>query len=108
MIYRGRRGSGRMVFGFTTICAISVYQHHSCEFEPRLWRSVHSIQHYVIKLRQVGGFLDPDTPVSSTNKADRHNITEILLKVALKTINQTIIIIQTSILLLMTNLSNDS
>jgi hypothetical protein len=85
MIYRGRRG--RMVFGFTTICAISVYQHHSCEFEPRLWRSVHSIQHYVIKLRQVGGFLDPDTPVSSTNKTDRHNIAEILLKVALKTIN---------------------
>jgi hypothetical protein len=25
-----------------------------------------------------------DTPVSSTNKTDRHNITEILLKVALK------------------------
>jgi hypothetical protein len=29
------------------------------------------------------------TPVSSTNKTDRHNITEILLKVALSTINQT-------------------
>jgi hypothetical protein len=27
-------------------------------------------------------------PVSSTNKTDRHNITEILLKVALNTINQ--------------------
>ena len=40
MIYRGRRGRGRMVFGFTTICAISVYHHRSCEFEPRLWRSV--------------------------------------------------------------------
>jgi len=26
------------------------------------------------------------TPVSSTNKTDRHNITEILLKVALNTI----------------------
>ena len=35
---------------------------------------------------QVGGFLR-DTPVSSTNKTDRHDITEILLKVALKTIN---------------------
>jgi hypothetical protein len=52
-------------------------------------------------------FSRSDTPVSSTNKADRHNIAEILLKVALKTINLTIIIIQTSILLLMTNLSND-
>ena len=28
----------------------------------------------------------PGTPVSSTNKTDRHGITEILLKVALKTI----------------------
>jgi hypothetical protein len=29
------------------------------------------------------------TPVSSTNKTDRHDITEILLRVALNTINQT-------------------
>ena len=29
------------------------------------------------------------TPLSSTNKTDRHDITEILLKVALNTINQT-------------------
>jgi hypothetical protein len=36
-------------------------------------------------LRQVGGFLR----VSSTNKTDRHGITEILLKVELNTINQT-------------------
>jgi hypothetical protein len=28
------------------------------------------------------------TPVSSTNKTDHHDITEILLKVALKTIHQ--------------------
>jgi hypothetical protein len=63
---------------------------------------VYSIQHYVIKfvsdLRQVAGF-SPDTNkmtattglwvsagtlVSSTNKSDSHDITEILLKVALK------------------------
>jgi len=47
---------------------------------------VYLIQHYVIKfvsdLQQVG------TPVSSTNKTDRHDITEILFKVALNTINQ--------------------
>ena len=29
------------------------------------------------------------SPVSSTNKTDRHDVTEILLKVALNTINQT-------------------
>jgi hypothetical protein len=43
---------------------------------------------YVIKfvsdLRQVDGFL-----VSSTNNIDRHDITEILLKAALKTITLT-------------------
>ena len=50
---------------------------------------VYFIQHYVIKfisdLRQVS----PGSPVSSTNKTDRHDIhfvTEILLKVALNTI----------------------
>jgi len=49
---------------------------------------VYLIQHYVIKLvsdwRQVGGFLR--IPVFSTNKTDRHNITEIVLKMALNII----------------------
>jgi hypothetical protein len=36
-------------------------------------------------------FLGP--PVSSTNKTDHHNITEILLKVALSTIKQTLLAI---------------
>ena len=35
-----------------------------------------------------GRWFFPGTPVSSTNKTDRHDITEILLKVALNTINQ--------------------
>jgi hypothetical protein len=51
---------------------------------------VYSIPHYVVKfvsnLRQVGGF-SSDTPVFSTNKTDRHDIIQILLKVALNTIN---------------------
>ena len=34
-----------------------------------------------------GRWFSPGTPVSSTNKTDRYNITEILLKVALSTIN---------------------
>jgi hypothetical protein len=49
-----------------------------------------SVQHYVIKfvgdLRDVGGLFSPGPPVSSTDKTDRHDITEILLKVVL---NQT-------------------
>jgi hypothetical protein len=36
-----------------------------------------------------GLWFSPDPPVSSTNKIDRHDITEILLKVALSTIKQT-------------------
>jgi hypothetical protein len=50
---------------------------------------VYWIKHYVIKfvsdLQQVGGFF-PGTPVSSINKTDHNDITEILLKVALNTI----------------------
>ena len=37
-LIQGRRD--RMVVGITTTCAISAYQHLSCEFEPRSWRSV--------------------------------------------------------------------
>jgi hypothetical protein len=36
-----------------------------------------------------GRWFSPGTLVSPTNKTRRHNITEILLKVALNTINQT-------------------
>ena len=53
---------------------------------PLVHGEVYSIQLYVIMfvndMRQVGSF--PDTPVSSTNKTDRHDITEILLKVVFK------------------------
>ena len=54
---------------------------------------VYWIQHYVIKFVSdfwhVGGFLRV-IRVSSTNKTDRHDRTEILLKVALKTITLTL------------------
>jgi len=87
----GRRFRDRMVVGVITTYAISVIHHKHCQFEPRSGE-VYSIQHYVIKfvsdLRQVGWF-SHGTPVTSTNKTDLHDITEILLKVALSTINQT-------------------
>ena len=58
-----------------------------------LYSYVYLIQHYVIKfvsdVRQVGQWFSLCTPVSSTNKADCHDITEILLKVALNTITLT-------------------
>jgi hypothetical protein len=76
-----------MVVGFVTTYAISAYQvvgSNSADGE------VYSIQHYVIKfvsvLRSVGGYLWV-LPVSSTYKTDHHDIAEIVLKVALNTIN---------------------
>ena len=47
---------------------------------------MHSMQHYVIK---AGRWFTPGTPISYINKTDRHDITEILLKVALNTITLT-------------------
>jgi len=40
-----------------------------------------------IPARCTGRWFSPGTPVSCTNKTDRHDITDILLKVALNTIN---------------------
>jgi hypothetical protein len=40
------------------------------------------------QLLEEGQWFSLGTPVSSTNKTDRHDITEILLKVALDIINQ--------------------
>ena len=79
-----RRGRDRMVVGFTTTYAISAYHHWCCEFESRSGRGVH----YVIKFvwLATGRWFSLGPPVSSTNKTERHDITEILLKVALNTI----------------------
>jgi len=61
---------------------------------------VYSIQHYVIKFvwqwLATNWWFSQGTPVSSNNKTDRHDITEILLKVALNTINQPIILLSTA------------
>jgi len=69
----------RMVVGFTTTCAISAY-HHSLRgvLDTTLCEKV--CQRLATDRR-----FSPGTPVSSTNKTDHHNITEILLKVALNT-----------------------
>ena len=52
-----------------------------------------AVQHYVIKLvgqwLATGRWFSPGTPVSSTNKTDRHDIAKILLKIALNIIKPT-------------------
>jgi hypothetical protein len=53
---------------------------------------IYSIQHYMIKCQWLaaGWWFSLGTQISSTNKTDRHDITEMLLKVASNTINLTI------------------
>ena len=84
LMLRGRCDRDRMVVGYTTTYGISAYHHRCCEFESRTKRD---LQHYVIKLLVTARWFSPTPPVSSTNKTDRHDKTEILLKVALSTIN---------------------
>ena len=99
--FRGRRD--RMVVRFTTTYAINAYHYFRCEFELHS-HEVYLIQHYAIKfvsdLRQVCGFLR--VPRFSTNKTDRSDKTEILLKVALNTI--TLIPWESSLLYLHVNI----
>jgi len=58
-------------------------------FERCSWRGVLDISlcDQVCQGLATGQWFSTGTRVSSTNKADRNNITEILLKVALNTIN---------------------
>ena len=80
-----------MVVGFTNAYTISAYHHYlSCAFEPRSWRGVldTTLCYKVCQWLSAGRCFSPGTPIFSTNKTDRHVMTEILLKVALSTIKQ--------------------
>jgi hypothetical protein len=72
---RGRRGRDRMVVGFTTTYAINIYHDLSCEFESHSWRAAlnTTLCDKVCQWLAKGWRLHP---VSITNKADRHDITE--------------------------------
>ena len=81
-----------MVVGFTTTCAISAYHHLNCGFESQSWRGVldTTLCDKVCQWLVTGRWFSLGTPVSSTNKTDCHDISEILLKVTLNTINLTL------------------
>ena len=70
-----------MVVEFTTTSAISAYHHYSCELEPRSCGGVPNttLCDKVCQGLAAGLWFSLGTPVSSTIKTDRHNITEILL-----------------------------
>ena len=80
-ICRGHRSRNRMVVGFTITCSTKAVLHQRCEFVSRSWRGVF----YATLCEKVSVTCDRSV-VFSTNKTDHHDITEILLKVAVTTI----------------------
>jgi hypothetical protein len=86
-IYRGRRGRDRMVVEYTNTCAINTYNHYICEYESRAWQCVLD----ATVCDEIWQFT-PSIPVSSTNIIDRHDKTELLLKVVLSNIILTLYI----------------
>jgi len=76
---KGRRGRDRMIVGFTNTCAISAYHHQSWEFESHLWWGVLDTTwcDKVCQWFAAGQWFSLGTLLSSTDKADRHDISEI-------------------------------
>ena len=73
------------------ICYGTVKPHlHVVSLKPCSWRGVidTTLCDKVCQLLVIGQWFSQGTLVSSTNKTDCHDITEILLKVALNTITQ--------------------
>ena len=83
-----RQGSSWSYGSWIYNCVISAYHHSSCEFKPSLWRDVldTTLCDKACQWLATGRWFSPGTQVSSTNKTDCHDITEILLKVVLNTI----------------------
>ena len=69
------------------MCAISTHLYFSCEFESLSWRRelYTTLCDSVCQRLTTGRWFSPGTLISSTNKTNRHDITEILLKVSLNT-----------------------
>jgi hypothetical protein len=68
----------------------SVYITTDVGFESRSGRGVqHNMIKFVSDMQHDGTWFSAGTLVSSTNKTDHHDITEMLLKVALNIIKQT-------------------
>jgi len=89
--WRGRRGRDRMAVGFTNTYAISAYLYISTMLWVRISIRARctTLCDKVCQWPVRGRWFSSGTPVSSTNRTDCHDITEILLKVALNTINYT-------------------
>ena len=82
----GRRGCDRIVVAFLTTYASNAYHQYRWKFESRS-SNVYSMQRYVIQLSVTRdrSVVFSRYSVSSNNKTNIRDITELLLKVALKT-----------------------
>jgi len=82
---RSNRGRDHMVVGFKTTYAISAYQPLMVWVRISIIVRCTTLCDKVCQWLATDRWFSPCTPVSSTNKTDRHDIAEILLKVALST-----------------------
>jgi hypothetical protein len=82
-------------------CYCYIYHHWIYKFESHSWRGVlyTTLCDKVCQWLAVGRLFSLATPVSSTNKTDHQDITEILLKVALNTISLTLELVSSSYVL---------
>ena len=83
----GRRGRDHMVVGFKTTYAISPITNKVVSSNPVHSKVYLTLCDKACQWLAAGLWFSPGTLVSSINKTDNHDITEILLKVALNTIN---------------------
>ena len=65
---------GSLIYNYMYLC-------NQCLSPLKLWVRISLRQDKVCQWLVKGRLFSPDTPVSTTNKTKRHNITEILLKV---------------------------
>jgi hypothetical protein len=81
---------GDIWFIWFGLWCLTLYYYISCNVEPRSWRDVlnTTLCDKVCQRLATGRWFSPGTAVSSTNKTNHHNITEILLRVALRTLLQ--------------------
>jgi hypothetical protein len=83
----------RIVAGLTIIYAISGYHHLSCEIDSSSCLNaldfITTLCEKVCQWQAAGRWFSPGIPIYTTNKGDRRNIPEILLKVALNTMTLT-------------------
>jgi hypothetical protein len=80
--------NGTVIFMFSYLHEVNILFHVSST-SSKYYFDIHVRNTKVCQWLATSRWFSPCPPVSSINKTDRHDITEIVLKVALNTVNQT-------------------